>query len=772
MKPQQAWQAALGQLQLEMPKAAFDTWVRDTEFVNFDENTGRLSLGTRNEFTRDWLTGRMTSTIRKLMAGILNQNIDVRFVLLDDALPAPSSASISLDDIQIPIPKVQSDDPAMAWEIILNTLQGTLPKAYFDTWVSSAQFGALHENGDFVIEVLHPYALEWLQQHLGGKLDDALSAVLNQPVAVRFVAASPALDSQASDPASETVIDFDVIYQSIQDAIVKPGTAVRVPGYLRRWLPYWGLSLGWVYVGLTQLAFFSRANPGTPFRATLRNIALWSGLGVQTVLRQLNSHAAKWFVNRIGESQYSLLAFLPFTPGDRQRLESVLTDLGVQDDPVQALQQALSIRRRDLLPYPAPLPTAKHLEMAPNPQSPVETLLEICRPYKAAEAAQVERLAEELAAHLMPLPDEIHIPHYFIRHHLRQLGSGPGWLVTLLRDEGFISKKDGYQNPLHIPGGDATLAEMLGYVVDRGRKNCISEWLSFSSRRGKPYLANFVERAGQYQYRFQPQELEYLTAEDENNCTLIGEFCQALAEHHAEALLPSLLKNSPQDVLGELEQQDGLAAQMRQSAAQMRQVMPIRGADETERGADGTKRGADETRRGADETLLTLLKHLKTTIKHYGFTTAQLEQFLAICIPSPKNGFVFKGGGALFSWGVDALLRNSEIKSRKARNHIRQHITAHEFVAATLYAVSRADGSVSGLLTHVLTNPEGVQLDPPYQALAALPPAALANLLRNAVDSGGVTDNPDWNAVMSSVEQGRYEDLAQRLALIQTVKQE
>ncbi len=38
MNPQSAWQAALGQLQMEMPKANFDTWVRSTELINYEKN--------------------------------------------------------------------------------------------------------------------------------------------------------------------------------------------------------------------------------------------------------------------------------------------------------------------------------------------------------------------------------------------------------------------------------------------------------------------------------------------------------------------------------------------------------------------------------------------------------------------------------------------------------------------------------------------------------------------------------------------------------------
>ena len=37
IQPEWAWQMALDQLHLDMPKASFDTWVRDTSFVSFKE---------------------------------------------------------------------------------------------------------------------------------------------------------------------------------------------------------------------------------------------------------------------------------------------------------------------------------------------------------------------------------------------------------------------------------------------------------------------------------------------------------------------------------------------------------------------------------------------------------------------------------------------------------------------------------------------------------------------------------------------------------------
>ena len=77
MEGKQAWQAALGQLQLEMPKAAYDTWVRDAELISASDNT--FKIGVRNAYARDWLDSRLKSTIAKLLTGTLNRPIEVEF---------------------------------------------------------------------------------------------------------------------------------------------------------------------------------------------------------------------------------------------------------------------------------------------------------------------------------------------------------------------------------------------------------------------------------------------------------------------------------------------------------------------------------------------------------------------------------------------------------------------------------------------------------------------------------------------------------------------
>jgi chromosomal replication initiator protein len=79
MNATQAWQAAVGQLQMEMPKAAFDTWVRDTELITYED--GAFTIGVKNAYARDWLDDRLSSTISKLLTGIMNRTVAVRFTV-------------------------------------------------------------------------------------------------------------------------------------------------------------------------------------------------------------------------------------------------------------------------------------------------------------------------------------------------------------------------------------------------------------------------------------------------------------------------------------------------------------------------------------------------------------------------------------------------------------------------------------------------------------------------------------------------------------------
>jgi len=79
MKADQAWQATLGQLEMDMPKAAFDTWVRNAEYISYED--GSFIIGVDNAYARDWLQNRLASTTSRLLAGMMNRTVEINFVV-------------------------------------------------------------------------------------------------------------------------------------------------------------------------------------------------------------------------------------------------------------------------------------------------------------------------------------------------------------------------------------------------------------------------------------------------------------------------------------------------------------------------------------------------------------------------------------------------------------------------------------------------------------------------------------------------------------------
>jgi len=83
MKAEQAWQAVLGQLQLDMPRASFDTWVQNAEIVSYEDNV--FVIGVPNAYARDWLDSRLSSKIKRLLCGIMNRTVSIRFIVWQTA---------------------------------------------------------------------------------------------------------------------------------------------------------------------------------------------------------------------------------------------------------------------------------------------------------------------------------------------------------------------------------------------------------------------------------------------------------------------------------------------------------------------------------------------------------------------------------------------------------------------------------------------------------------------------------------------------------------
>jgi chromosomal replication initiator protein len=81
MNANEIWHATLGELQLQMPKATFDTWVRPTHAISYHD--GEMTVGVHSPYAKEWLENRLHTTISRTLTGIVGRNVHVHYVVKD-----------------------------------------------------------------------------------------------------------------------------------------------------------------------------------------------------------------------------------------------------------------------------------------------------------------------------------------------------------------------------------------------------------------------------------------------------------------------------------------------------------------------------------------------------------------------------------------------------------------------------------------------------------------------------------------------------------------
>jgi chromosomal replication initiator protein len=67
--PQKIWDWILSNLQQDMSRAWFETWVKPAVPLSFAD--GVFTLGCHNQYSIDWLNSRLKATIERMSSGML-----------------------------------------------------------------------------------------------------------------------------------------------------------------------------------------------------------------------------------------------------------------------------------------------------------------------------------------------------------------------------------------------------------------------------------------------------------------------------------------------------------------------------------------------------------------------------------------------------------------------------------------------------------------------------------------------------------------------------
>jgi hypothetical protein len=715
IEPEQAWRMVLDQLQMEMSKASFDTWVRDTEFVAFED--GILTVGTANTYASEWLTSRLTSTANRMLTGMLNQPVAVRFVVLDF-----SEENDLVEDGSTPGAKLESDN-------------------------------------------------------------------------------------------SPKVITLQAEYQSVYDEIVQPEHVIVFPGYFLRYIPILGQELSWLYIGFRQAAYEAGASkkPGKKVGAPAKKVAHYAGMSPRTFWRWAAKpttwkllgrlvkpveESPQWHRGSDGRPHqatrtYQVAMTMPLTPFDELSLRAWLyPKLADGKNPLAILRLALETPLDELLPWPERMPSITEIDNEPH--SVRDVLQAVCNPIAESEQAQFNELADKLAQHLMPPKDLVFITHYFVSQWLPRLGSGPGWLVILMRDHCYLNQRTGeIRDEVRLDQGYAEAARWLGLK----RVKTIWEWLR--SKDVTTFIRETDREIGSWEEAprcFKVCMGEPMNEEDQDRANLIlanrqdgaagihrtsgsndsigasDSHSSEVNDHSIGASVTLSETNSDADI-GASDIHNGVTDTL--SGA----IDTHSGASDSHNGVSGTDKhgasvtpiGAPDTHNGASVTidwrdwhsLISLtpgFKHLINTQT----TSAAKDNIDSEGISSEMEKEVVAG-----EWKLSDLLTLNRVSTRNQELLSGKGLTAQAFISWLLYAASRNGNGINDPVGHAISR---LLQDPTqgaggaFDRLAGLPANELTSLLQWELDRQSPW-NTDWRTVMGDAPRPRLRALADQLGV-------
>jgi chromosomal replication initiator protein len=101
MDAKQVWRAALGELQVTLSPANFETWLRDTALVDVDDTRFRISVP--NGFAKDWLESRYRSLISQTLGRIVGYGVQVDFVVGATEPATDGADDVAAEDLAAPV---------------------------------------------------------------------------------------------------------------------------------------------------------------------------------------------------------------------------------------------------------------------------------------------------------------------------------------------------------------------------------------------------------------------------------------------------------------------------------------------------------------------------------------------------------------------------------------------------------------------------------------------------------------------------------------------
>ncbi|OGZ05041.1 MAG: hypothetical protein A2942_03480 [Candidatus Lloydbacteria bacterium RIFCSPLOWO2_01_FULL_50_20] len=127
MDNKELWDKALVDIELEVSKANFSTWFKNTHIIK--QEAGTVSVSVQNEFVRDWLSNKYHSTVLRVLRNISSDVRGVEYVITKNDRGDKSAPVIKKDVFSPFSPELPLQDTYIGKEDGLN------PRYIFDSFI-------------------------------------------------------------------------------------------------------------------------------------------------------------------------------------------------------------------------------------------------------------------------------------------------------------------------------------------------------------------------------------------------------------------------------------------------------------------------------------------------------------------------------------------------------------------------------------------------------------------------------------------------------------
>ena len=91
------WQKALSEIEKQISKPSFETWIKPTKPVSFDNLT--MVIEVPNEFAKEWLENRYYDLIKDSVEEVTNKEVNLAFVSPNSGKQSSKSGMSGAEDI-------------------------------------------------------------------------------------------------------------------------------------------------------------------------------------------------------------------------------------------------------------------------------------------------------------------------------------------------------------------------------------------------------------------------------------------------------------------------------------------------------------------------------------------------------------------------------------------------------------------------------------------------------------------------------------------------